>query len=70
MAKRTTTSIHLLCVSLCLILFFVLIEVMPRALGQSSDRGSDEALARQTEEEIGVDRSTPPATTSRKNFTG
>ena len=47
MVKRTTTSIrtHLPSVALFLILLFVLIQVMPRALGQSSDRGSDEALA-------------------------
>ena len=68
MVKRITTSIrtHLPSVALFLILLFVLIQVMPRALGQSSDRGSDEALAIHQQEEIGVDRSTPPATTSRR----
>ena len=68
MVKRTTTSIrtHLPWVALFLILLFVLIQVMPRALGQSFDRGSDEALTSQTEEEIGVDRSTPPAPSSRR----
>ena len=68
MVKRTTTSIrtHLPSVALFLILLFVLIQVMPRALGQSSDRGSDEALISHQQEEIGVARSTPPATSSRR----
>ncbi|CAN5513801.1 hypothetical protein BH20VER1_BH20VER1_03670 [soil metagenome] len=68
MVKRNTTSMrtHLPWVALFLILLFVLIQVMPRALGQPFDRGSDEALISQTEEEIGVDRSTSPATSSRR----
>ncbi len=68
MVKRTTTSIrtHLPWVALFLILLFVLIQVMPGALGQSLDRGSDEAWVSQTEEEIGVDRSTPVATSSSR----
>ena len=66
MLKRSTTSIrtHLPWVALFLVLLFVLIQVMPRALGQSFDRGSDEALLSQKAEEIGRDRSTPPATSS------
>ena len=41
MVKRTTTSIgtHFPWVALFLILLFVLIQVMPRALGHSFDRG-------------------------------
>ncbi len=39
---------------------------MPRALGQSFDRGNDEALVRHEQEEIGADRSTPLAPGSRK----
>jgi hypothetical protein len=67
MIKRTTTSIktHVPWLALFLILLFVLIQVMPRALAQSFDRGSDEALISQKQEEIGVDRSTPPAPGSR-----
>jgi hypothetical protein len=68
MIKRTTTSIptHFPWIALFLILLFVLIQVMPRALGQTFDRGSDEALMSQKEEEIGVGGSTPPATSSRR----
>ena len=64
MFKRTTTSIrtYLTLVALFLSLLFVLIQVMPRALGQSFDRGSDEALIIHEQEEMGVARSTPPAT--------
>ena len=66
MIKRTLPAIrrHLPPVALFLVLLFVLIQIMPRALGQSSDRGTDEALISQKKEEAGVDRSTPPATSS------
>jgi Na+-transporting methylmalonyl-CoA/oxaloacetate decarboxylase gamma subunit len=68
MVNRTATAIrtHLPRVALFLVLLVVLVQVMPRALGQSFDRGSDEALISQKEEEIGVDRSTPTATSSKR----
>src|ERR1051325_8447994 len=69
MAIRTTTSIHLPRVSLCLILLFVLNQVMPPALGQSPNRGSGWALIRHEQEEIGVDGSTPPARRSSRTST-
>jgi hypothetical protein len=52
MLKRTTTSVraHLPWLALFFILLFVVIHVMPRALAQSSYRGSDEALLSQKEE--------------------
>ena len=72
MVKQTTTSIrtHLPRVAFFLILLFVLVEVMPRALGQSFDRRSDEALLRHQQEEIGVDRSTSPASGSSRTSMG
>src|SRR6478672_8712018 len=68
MIKRIATAIgtHLPAVALFLVLLFVLLQGMPRAVGQSSERGSDEALASHQQEEIGADRATPPAPTSRR----
>src|SRR4051812_32397440 len=68
MIKRIATAIgtHLPAVALCLVLLFVLLQGMPSAVGQSSKRGSDEALASHQQEEIGAGRSTSQATTSRR----
>ena len=68
MVKRITTSVttHLPWIALFLILLFVVSQVLPRALGQSFDRGRDDALISHEQEEIGVDRSTAPATSSRR----
>jgi hypothetical protein len=63
MLNRTTTSIRT--VALSFIPILALGQATPRALSQSFDRASDEALTRHKAEEIGAYRSTPPAPSSR-----